>query len=429
MAVRTPRRAVHTGAGDRRLAWLASAGDEAAFEAIFERHHRGLLALCRHMLGSLEEAEDAVQHTFAAAFRQLVEREPPEHLRAWLYATARHRCLDVLRARRELPSERPLASTAGLSDEVERRSDLRELVDDIGRLPEDQRAALVMSEIEDLRHTEVAEALGCSSEKVRALVYQARSSLAGWREARALPCREVREELAMARGGALRRGHLRRHLKLCRECAAFREDIERQRRGIAVVIPVLPALGLKERALEAASAAAAGGGGAAAGGAGAGGGLGGTLGAALKIGAAALIVGGGAAGLAGVGPVDVMPLGTPASERSAASAGHLAAASLKADPMSTSRVLRRRTAARAADRARRRTARLAAELERPSAEPPSPEQPSPAVPGPEAGPAPDAVPAPPAPTPPTVDVPPLPDRGALPEAEAELEADPPVTLP
>ena len=81
-------------------------------------------------------------------------------------------------------------------------------MDDIGRLPEDQRAALVMSEIEDLRHTEVAEALGCSREKVRALVYQARSSLAGWREARALPCREVREELAMARGGALRRGHL-----------------------------------------------------------------------------------------------------------------------------------------------------------------------------------------------------------------------------
>jgi Sigma-70, region 4 len=92
---------------------------------------------------------------------------------------------------------------------VERRSDLRELVEDIGRLPEDQRAALVMSEIEELGHAEVAEVLGCPRDKVRALAYQARSSLAGWREARALHCRDVRQELAIARGGALRRGHLR----------------------------------------------------------------------------------------------------------------------------------------------------------------------------------------------------------------------------
>ena len=286
---------------DRRLAALAATGDEPAFEAIFERHHRGLLSLCRHLLGSLEEAEDALQHTFAAAYRQLVEREPPEHLRAWLYATARNRCLDVLRTRRELPTELRTAATAGLAEEVERRSDLRELVDDIGRLPEDQRAALVMSEIEELGHAEVAEVLGCPRDKVRALVYQARSSLSGWREARALPCREVRQELAVARGGALRRGHLRRHLKLCRECATFREDMDRQRRGLALVLPVLPAIGLKERVLEAAWGAAGAGGGAAAGGAAAGGGLAGSLGAtAIKIGVAVLVLGGGAATFVGM---------------------------------------------------------------------------------------------------------------------------------
>ena len=273
MAVQTPRKAALWRFEDRRLAALAATGDEPAFEAIFERHHRGLLSLCRHLLGSLEEAEDALQHTFAAAYRQLVEREPPEHLRAWLYATARNRCLDVLRTRRELPTEFRTAATAGLAEEVERRSDLRELVDDIGRLPEDQRAALVMSEIEELRHAEVAEVLGCPRDKVRALVYQARSSLSGWREARALPCREVQQELAVARGAALRRSHLRRHLKLCRECAAFRDDMDRQRRGLAVVLPVLPAIGLKERVLEVAWGAAGAGGGAAAGGAAGGSGL------------------------------------------------------------------------------------------------------------------------------------------------------------
>ena len=306
MAVQTPRKAALWRFEDRRLAALAATGDEPAFEAIFERHHRGLLSLCRHLLGSLEEAEDALQHTFAAAYRQLVEREPPEHLRAWLYATARNRCLDVLRTRRELPTELRTAATAGLAEEVERRSDLRELVDDIGRLPEDQRAALVMSEIEELGHAEVAEVLGCPRDKVRALVYQARSSLSGWREARALPCREVQQELAVARAGALRRGHLRRHLKLCRECATFREDLDRQRRGLAVVLPVLPAIGLKERVLEVAWGAAGAGGGAAAGGAAggsglAGGGLAGVLGAtAVKIGVAALVLGGGAATFVGM---------------------------------------------------------------------------------------------------------------------------------
>jgi RNA polymerase sigma factor (sigma-70 family) len=325
MAVRTPRRAELSRAPDGRLAALAAAGDESAFEAIFERHHRGLLALCRHLLGSLEEAEDALQHTFAAAYRQFTEREPPRNLRAWLYASARNRCLDVLRTRRELPAGVAPASTAGLSEEVERRSDLRELVDDIRRLPEDQRAALVMSEIAELEHAEVAEVLGCPREKVRALVYQARSSLSGWREARALPCRDVRRELAVARGGALRRAHLRRHLKVCPECAAFRQDVDRQRRRLVLVLPVLPTLGLKERVLEAASAASAGGG--AAGGAAAGGGLG-SLGAAMKIGAAVLVLGAGAAtfggpsgdgGLSRDGEVDGASTTEPASERSAPS--------------------------------------------------------------------------------------------------------------
>ncbi len=215
----TPRKAALSGAEDGRLAALAAAGHDSAFEAIFERHHRGLLAVCLHLLGSPEEAEDALQHTFAAAYRQLVERTPPDHLRAWLYRTARNCCLDALRGRRELPADVAPDSGAGLSEEVERRSDLRDLVADIGRLPEDQRAALLMSGLQELSHAEVAQVLGCPPEKVRALVYQARSSLAGYRDARALHCRDVREELALARGGALRRGHLRRHLKVCAGCA------------------------------------------------------------------------------------------------------------------------------------------------------------------------------------------------------------------
>jgi RNA polymerase sigma factor (sigma-70 family) len=429
MAVGTPRKADLWRAEDRRLAALAAAGEESAFEAIFERHHRGLLSLCWHLLGSLEEAEDAVQHTFAAAFRQLVEREPPEHLRAWLYATARNRCLDARRMRRELPSQLPPASTAGLSEEVERRSDLRELVDDIGRLPEDQRAALVLSEIEDLGHAEVARVLGCPRDKVRALVYQARSSLSGWREARALPCRDVRQELAVARGGALRRAHLRRHLKLCPQCAAFREDMDRQRRGVALVLPVLPTLGLKDKVLEAGLGAPGAGGVAAAGDTAAGGGLaggGGGLAAllaptAIKVGAALLVLGGGAAtfgGLTGGGQAEHAPSGAPAWERSAASERRDVPARRDREPERASK--RPRSRARDQDRASERTAAVSPD----ATEPDQPEQEAPAAPqAPESAP-PSAEPVPPpaqpVPTPPQ-------DRGALPDAEVgvEVEVDPP----
>ena len=416
MAVQTPRKAALWRFEDRRLAALAASGDEPAFETIFERHHRGVLSLCRHLLGSLEEAEDALQHTFAAAYRQLVERQPPEHLRAWLYATARNRCLDVLRTRRELPLELQTTATAGLAEEVERRSDLRELVDDIGRLPEDQRAALVMSEIKELGHAEVAEVLGCPRDKVRALVYQARSSLSGWREARALPCREVRQELAVAHGAALRRSHLRRHLKLCRECAAFRDDIDRQRRGLALVLPVLPAIGLKERVLEVAWGAAGAGGGASAGGAAggaAGGGLAGALGpTAVKIGVAALVLGGGAATFVGMSSrerVEPAPLAAPASQRSVARESREVAARRDRERQRASKPRRERSATASPD------GTAPAQSEEDAGVAPPPTSPAPSTPTP---------PAPTAPTPETPSVP-LPDV----EAELDVEVDPPAAVP
>ena len=306
MAVRTPWKVTpRRSAGelereeDRSLARLASEGDDEAFAAIFERHHRGLLTLSRHMLGSREEAEDALQHTFAAAYRQLVEKGPPDHIRAWLYATARNRCSSVLRARRELPHGEVAARTAWLPDEVESRSDLRELLDDIVRLPEEQRVALVLAEIEELDHSEIAEVLGCRRDKVRALVFQARTTLGGWREARATPCREVREEIAVARGPELRRAYLSRHLAVCPDCKAFRAEVDEQRRRVALLLPPVPiALALKEGVIEAAVAGASGGAAAAAGGGGAAA-AGGGIATAVKVGAAALVIGG--AGVAGFG--------------------------------------------------------------------------------------------------------------------------------
>ena len=266
-------------ADDARLVEHIRRGSEAAFEVAFERHGRGILGFCRHMLGSVEEAEDAVQHTFAAAFRDLT-RDDARHinLKPWLYTIARNRCLSMLRARREQPMEPPELATSGLADAVQQRAELRELLADLRELPEDQRAALLLSELGDLSHVEVAGVLGCEVPKVKALVFRARSGLIARRDARATPCGEIREQLANLRGGSLRRRELRHHVAICPGCSEFRDQVKRQRQMLAVALPVAPALGLKKSVLAAVGIGGAAGGGAAGGG-GAALGLGGLTGA------------------------------------------------------------------------------------------------------------------------------------------------------
>ena len=251
-------------ASDDRLVEQVRAGSETAFEVAYDRHHVGILAFCRHMLGSVEEAEDAVQHTFMAAYRDLIGSTKPIHLRRWLYTIARNRCLSVLRARREQPvAEVKAPPTENLSADVERRQDLRDLLGDLAGLPEDQRAALVLAEIGAFPHAEIAGVLGVPREKVKALVFQARTSLAASRRARETPCREIRELLANLRGGSLRRSTLRRHLRECAGCREFRDEVQAQRRNLAVILPVAPTLVLKESVLAAVfGSGAAGGGGA-----------------------------------------------------------------------------------------------------------------------------------------------------------------------
>ena len=284
-APRVPARLLRL-ASDERLVEHVRGGSEAAFEAVFDRHHRGILAFCRHLLGSAEEAEDAVQHTFMAAYRSLIGSLQPIQLRAWLYTIARNRCLSVLRARRETPvhdlDELP---TENLSAEVQRRQDLRDLLHDVGGLPEEQRSALVLAEVGGVSHDEIAQVLGVQREKVKALVFQARSSLIASRDARETPCDDIRVQLAELRGGALRRNSLRRHLKVCPGCRDFRVAVQDQRKMLALALPVAPTLLLKQGVM----AGALGSGAAAAGGTVAAGGIAGA------VGGGSLLAGGGAA--------------------------------------------------------------------------------------------------------------------------------------
>jgi RNA polymerase sigma factor (sigma-70 family) len=225
--------------------------DDAAFEALYDRYHAPLLAFCRHMLGSREEAEDALQHTFLAAYRSLPDDDAAR--KPWLYAVARNRCLSMLRARRDTVAlDEGVVATEGLVAEVDGRADLRALVCDVQRLPPDQREALLLFELGDSSHEEIATILGVRKDKVKALVFQARETLMGWRAARETPCVEVREQLATLRGSALRRASIRRHVEQCAGCAQYESEVHRQRAALAVALPVVPGAGLKAAVLASA---------------------------------------------------------------------------------------------------------------------------------------------------------------------------------
>jgi RNA polymerase sigma factor (sigma-70 family) len=237
-------------ASDARLVALVRQGWPAAFEAVYNRHQRGILSFCRHVLSDADEAEDAVQHTFLAAYNDLIASDKPIHLRAWLFTIARNRCYSILRARREQPAadlDEPV--TEGLATQVQRRQDLRDLVVDLRGLPDEQRAALVLAELDALSHEEIGEALGVPRDKVKALVFQARESLVASRTARETACADIREQLSNGRGGTLRRANLRRHLRDCSGCRDFRRQVERQRRQLTALLPVAPTLALKEAVL------------------------------------------------------------------------------------------------------------------------------------------------------------------------------------
>jgi RNA polymerase sigma factor (sigma-70 family) len=245
-----PRRLLST-LSDERLVDHIRKGEAAAFEVLYDRYSSAMLGFCRHMLGNVSDAEDALQHTFMAAHADIQRHERRDlHVKAWLYTIARNRCLSMLRARREQPTDHTEdVVTDNLVHDIEHREDLRALLADVTKLPDDQREALVLSEVGDLSHSEISEILGCEASKVKSLVFQARTALIDRRIARDTPCTEIREQLASLRGGALRRSHLRHHLEACPGCTEYREEIRRQRAMLAVALPVVPSAALKAKVL------------------------------------------------------------------------------------------------------------------------------------------------------------------------------------
>ena len=194
-------------ADDRRLLALARAGDEGAFNALVETHRTELLAYCYRMLGSIQDAEDAVQNAMLRAWRGLAAFEGRSSVRAWLYTIAANTTLDLARhrSRRELPADFCPAADAGtdLADAVldpvwlepcpdqwlaaaagsgpEVRYEQRESVEIafmvmLQQLPPLQRAVLILRDVLAFSAAEVAAQLSTTAAAVNSALQRARAT-------------------------------------------------------------------------------------------------------------------------------------------------------------------------------------------------------------------------------------------------------------
>ena len=214
-------------ASDERLIELTRRGQQAAFEALVARYQARLLAFCRHMLGSREDAEDVLQEVFAAAFNALLADEREINARPWLYRIARNRSLNHLRRASAIGVDSMDVHFAdagqSTSEKAHKREEFRLLLEDIGHLPETQRSALILREMDALSYEQIAEAMETTVPSVKSLLVRARVGLAGAAEARRLSCEEVRLELgAVAEGLGSLPAPIRRHVKDCERCRSFR---------------------------------------------------------------------------------------------------------------------------------------------------------------------------------------------------------------
>ena len=238
-------------ASDERLIQLTRSGQQAAFEALVGRYNARLLAFCRHMLHSREDAEDVLQEVFAAAFNAIMADSREINVRPWLYRIARNRSLNHLRRNTAIgvDSMDTHFADAGqsTSERAHKREEFRLLLDDIAHLPETQRSALVLREMDALSYEQIAEAMDTTVPAVKSLLVRARIGLAEAAEARKLTCDEVRLELgAAAEGISSLSAPFRRHVKDCDRCRAFRSHLRTNNRALAAIFPLGPLLLFKK---------------------------------------------------------------------------------------------------------------------------------------------------------------------------------------
>jgi RNA polymerase sigma factor (sigma-70 family) len=232
---------------DEQLVDLFRAGSEEAFSAIHDRYSKRLFAYARQMLAGRQDAEDALQDVFVRAYSGLRSSDRDLALRAWLFRIAHNRCVDELRKPTPPAPEVLHLVRSTFHDpvvELDVRESLRRLVEDIRRLPDQQRSALLMRELGGMSYVELSDSLGISVGAVKSLLVRARIALAEAAEARDTACAVIREQLVEAHDRGVRpNANARKHMRDCVGCKSFRRELRGVSRQLAAMAPTLGPLG------------------------------------------------------------------------------------------------------------------------------------------------------------------------------------------
>ena len=234
------RRLSRPGLGDEQLAGRAATGDDAAFTTLYERYYGPLFGYTRSILLDSEDARDATQNALESALRALPGRDCSRPLRPWLYKIAHNEAITIVRRRRPQSElvEGLEPTVPGPEVHAEQRGRLAQLVDDLRMLPERQRGALVMRELNGLSYDEIGLVLGLTNEAARRAVFDARTALHDAVGGRAAACASVRHSISDGDHRSLRARGIRAHLRSCDDCASFQRSIAARRADLHAFAPL-----------------------------------------------------------------------------------------------------------------------------------------------------------------------------------------------
>src|ERR687885_462771 len=218
------------------------ARSDRAFERLYQRYVGDVYRYALVVMRNPADAEDVTQTTFMNAYRAFVRGERPRTPQNWLIAIAHNVCRQRFRQLQRRPNEQPLedeVAEAVPDDESPSAEDIRRA---LSHLAFNQRAALVMRELEGRSYGEIAEVLQLSTSAVETLIFRARRALREQLEG-GLTCTEAEFAISRQLDGKLprkERGALRAHLRECEECARFARSQRAQRSAIRslALIPV-----------------------------------------------------------------------------------------------------------------------------------------------------------------------------------------------
>jgi RNA polymerase sigma factor (sigma-70 family) len=259
-------RRVATELGDDELVAAVRAGDDRAFELLYDRYQRRIAAYINGMVGDHGRSEEISQDVFISALRRMRETDRPLAFKPWIYEIAKNACIDQFRRSRRAEeisydvdegmgaaeSSRYTVSSIEPADAVAQKLQLEDLRGAFGGLSETHHEILVMRELEGLSYREIGERLGLSRPSVESTLFRARRRLSAEYDeiVTGERCRRTQRligTLALGESvGARDKRQLARHIAYCQPCRrhARRAGVEssgrdevRRRVGLAAFLP------------------------------------------------------------------------------------------------------------------------------------------------------------------------------------------------